>query len=77
MDKLSRDITNIIKKYNLISEQNVIWNRKECLSDLRMYTYGIRYELDYSKNRKLKLRKIVNRVIDSKGNESMVWNIIN
>lgn len=62
MDKLNKNITNIIKKYNLISEQDVIWNRKECLSDLKVFTYNIKYELDFSKHRKVKNRKIVNHV---------------
>ena len=50
--KLSKDITNIIYKYNLISFQDIIQNRKECLSQLEDDTNTISYllsRLDHQK----------------------------
>ena len=66
MNKLSRDITNIIKKYNLISEQDVFWNKKKCLSELEYTTCDIKINLNKRKMGKIENREIFKKTVNKR-----------
>jgi hypothetical protein len=67
--KLSRDITNIIRKYNLISAQDVFWNKKKCLNELEYNTCDIWFNSNIRKMGKIENREIFKETV----NKRLLW----